>query len=159
MDPLQQIPLLDSDRAHQVEDPLQEWCKQVPGLRNPRAEVQVLDYKDQLWVWVDPVSQVRVLDLREDSREEVDLLALDRLLVFLRVDLQGLRRRAFSLRPVVEDSLLGLVALAGSEIGGVGEGGGGDEDSTAGEEWHRQARALPEKQGAGAAQNTPNFWM
>lgn len=73
---------------------------------------------------MDPVSQVRVLDLREDFLEEVVLLALDRRLAFLRVDLQALRRRAFSLRLVVEDFLLGLVVLAGSEIGGV-QGGGG----------------------------------
>lgn len=73
---------------------------------------------------MDPVSQVRVLDLREDFLEEVVLLALDRPLAFLRVDLQALRRRAFSLRLVVEDFLLGLVVLAGSEIGGV-QGGGG----------------------------------
>lgn len=102
---------------------------------------------------------MRVLDLREDFLEEVVLLALDRRLAFLRVDLQALHRRAFSLRLVVEDFLLGLVVLAGSEIGGVqGGGGGDDEDRIARKEWHMRARALPEKQGAGAAQNTPNFW-
>lgn len=95
---------------------------------------------------MDPVSQVRVLDLREDFLEEVVLLALDRRLAFLRVDLQALHRRAFSLRLVVEDFLLGLVVLAGSEIGGVqGGGGGDDEDRIARKEWHRRARALPEK--------------
>lgn len=112
MDHLPPTPLHDSDKAHQVEDQLQELYRQAQESRSLRAEELVLDCRALRRALVGRVSLVLDSVLQVDFLAEA-VLGLHHLLASHREDPQALHRLGFSLRRAVEASLLDRAVSAG----------------------------------------------
>lgn len=95
-----------------MEDQLQELYRQAQESRSLQAEELVLDCRDLRRVLVVQVSLALDLDLQVDFLAEA-VPGSHHLLASHREDLQALRHLGFSLRRVVEVSLLDQAALAG----------------------------------------------